>query len=455
MANRQSARAGSQPPSRGSEEVVSFGRGSGYHPRLMDHFQYRGPGLHCEELPLAELAREFGTPLYVYSYATLERHYRAFEGAFRSLNSLICYAVKANGNLAVLRAVANWGGGADVASGGELFRCLEAGFSPRKIVFSGVGKSLAEIEYALRTKILFLNVESAGELRTISRVAKAMDLKAPVAMRLNPDVDSKTHPYIATGLKENKFGLPRQEILELFREAQQDPHLDPVGLALHIGSQITELTPFLDALKIALDFIHDLRSKGIPIEILDFGGGLGVTYTHETPPSPEEYASAIAGLLKGEKLRVIIEPGRAMVANTGVLLTRVLHLKRNEAKTFVIVDAAMNDLIRPSLYGAEHEIVPVTKTNRPAILADIVGPVCETSDFLGKARRIQEPEEGDLLCVRTAGAYGFSMASQYNARPRPAEILVRGSQVDLVRARESFDDLIRGENIPDWLKGSP
>ncbi|MFH1262372.1 MAG: diaminopimelate decarboxylase [Pseudomonadota bacterium] len=420
----------------------------------MDYFHFQNSSLLCESVPLRELAVQFGTPLYVYSYATLARHYLAFDRALSDLDHLICYAVKASPNLALIRALGNLGGGADVVSGGELFRAFEAGIPPGKIVYSGVGKTIEEIEYALRRGILMLSVESAAEMRRISEIAGRLSVTARVGFRLNPDVDAKTHEHISTGLKANKFGLDRKTVLELAVEASSDPNLEPAGVTFHIGSQIMEVAPFVAAVEIAADVVRDLKRRGVPIRYLDCGGGLGVRYGSETPPEPDEYARAIVLALKDLKVTVILEPGRSIVGNAGVLVTRVIGVKRTDRKTFVIVDAGMNDLIRPVLYDASHEIVPVVKNGRPAEKVDLVGPICESGDFLGKDVLLPGVDEGDLLCVRTAGAYGFSMSSQYNARPRAAEVLVHEEKVDLIRARERFDDLIRGEKIPDWLKGS-
>ena len=310
---------------------------------------------------------------------------------------------------------------------------------------------MQEIEYALRRKIKMINVESGPELKEVEQVAKQMNLKASISLRFNPDVDPKTHPYISTGLKENKFGLPKDEIVNLYQYAKESPHLNPIGLDLHIGSQLLKLTPFIDALKLALKLIDDLRSQGIKITHLDLGGGLGVRYKDENPPTPKEYAEAICKTIKGKDLDLVIEPGRALMANAGILLTKVLYVKETPKKNFLIVDAAMNDLIRPSLYGAEHEIIPVIKNDRKKIKVDVVGPICETGDFLAKDQSLPKMEQGELLAIRTAGAYGFSMSSQYNARPRAAEVLVSENRVELIRSRETFEDLIKGEKIPDWL----
>ncbi len=424
----------------------------------MDYFEYRGSAMYCEEVSLRELCMQYGTPLYVYSHRTLSRHFKVFDEALSEISHIICYAAKANSNLAILSAISKLGGGADVVSGGEFFKCLKAGISPSKIVFSGVGKTIQELEYVLRNRILLLSVESSSELQQISAVAKKFGTKAPISLRLNPDVNPNTHPYISTGLKKNKFGLTQDVLMSLFEAAKKDPHLDPIGLNVHIGSQITETSPFVEAVTIACDVIRKLRKQGIAIQYLDCGGGLGVRYREESPPSPSDYASCLIPLIKDLDLTLLIEPGRALVANAGILLTKVIYVKKTLEKTFVIVDAGMNDLIRPALYGAQHEIEPVHRNFRPhsrhTMKADIVGPICESSDFLAKDREMEEVFEGDLLCIRTAGAYGFAMASQYNSRPRPPEVLVRDDQSYVVRQRESFDDLIRGEKIPDWLQGN-
>ncbi len=417
----------------------------------MDYFVRKSGTLYCEDLPIKELVLQYGTPLYLYSYRTLERHFRVFSEALADIDHTICYAVKANGNIAILRALANFGSGADVVSGGELFRSITAEIDPRKIIFSGVGKTIPEIEYALRRKIYCLNVESGFELRQIADVASKLAVKAPVALRLNPDVDPKTHPYISTGLHENKFGLSQTEAIELYREASKNPHLDPIGLGFHIGSQLTQTQPFVDAAKIAVELVRTLRKSGIDIRHLDCGGGLGVRYRDETPPNPKEYASALLPLVQNMGLKLIVEPGRSLIANAGVLVSRVLHVKRTPKKNFVVIDTGMNDLLRPALYDAEHEIEWVSESHGERIRADIVGPICETADFLARDREINEPMEGDLLAIRTAGAYGFSMSSQYNARPRAAEVLVRNGEASLIRKRETFDDLIAGEEIPSWL----
>ena len=411
----------------------------------MDHFEYRTGVLHAEDVSLRELAERFGTPLYVYSRATLERHYRAFDDAFGDHPHRICYAVKANSNIAVLNLLARLGAGFDIVSGGELTRVLRAGGDPRGIVFSGVGKTTDEIEMALAAGIHCFNVESAAELELLNLVAGEQDAVAPVSIRVNPDVDAQTHPYISTGLKENKFGVDILDAPALYQRAQDLPHLRVIGVDCHIGSQLTSLSPFLDAADRVLDLIEKLRHRGIHVEHLDIGGGLGVRYRDETPPLPAEYVSELLKRIPDD-LPIHMEPGRAIAANAGVFLTRVLYLKPTAHRNFAIVDGAMNDLIRPSLYSAWQEIVPVAPHDADCREWDIVGPVCETGDFLGKDRALAL-ETGDLLAVRSAGAYGFSMASNYNSRNRAAEVVVDGDQAFLVRKRETFDDQIKLESL--------
>ena len=412
----------------------------------MNHFQRKGGALHAEEIPLASLARAYGTPLYVYSTATLERHWRVLDRSLAGLRHLVCYATKANGNLAVLGLFARLGAGFDIVSGGELYRVLKAGGDPRKVVYSGVGKTDEEIAFALSQKVLCLNVESGPELARVSLVARRLGVRAPVALRVNPDVDPRTHPYIATGLKKSKFGVSAEDARRLYRIAAKDEALEVRGIACHIGSQITTVAPFLDAIARVRTLAVDLARAGIRPAHLDIGGGLGIRYRDEEPPHPDEYGSAVKRALRGWRGAVILEPGRVLVGNAGVLLTRVLYLKRTGRKLFAVVDAAMNDLVRPSLYGAHHDVEPVADpAGRAAVVLDVVGPVCESSDFLARGRRLPLPDRGDLLCVRSAGAYGFAMASNYNARPRPAEVLVDGDTAYLVRRREAWPDLVRGE----------
>jgi diaminopimelate decarboxylase len=418
----------------------------------MHHFHYRGEDLYCEEVPISALAEEVGTPFYLYSHATLTRHFRVFDEAFQDVPHLICFAVKANASLAILRLFAAMGGGADVVSGGELFRALAAGVPPDRIVFAGVGKAREEMQEALKADILLFNVESSQELRLLDQVAGAMGTVARVALRVNPDVDPKTHPYIATGLRKSKFGIDISIALEEYQLAQTLPHIAVVGVHTHIGSQITEVGPFVDSLSRVAELIRELRTRGIQIHYLDVGGGLGIPYNEETPPHPSERARAVVPILKTLDCIIVLEPGRVIVGNAGILVTRVLYTKRTPMKHFVIVDAGMNDLIRPSLYGSYHGIQPVRRHDeRPRVTVDVVGPICESGDFLAKDRELALVEPGELLAVMSAGAYGFTMASNYNARPRAAEVLVRGTRHSVIRARERYEDLIRGEEIPDNL----
>ena len=418
----------------------------------MHDFQYLQGELHCENVAVERIAKEVGTPCYVYSHHTLIQHYRAFDGAFRSIPHIVAFAMKANSNLAILRLMAREGSGADIVSGGELYRALKAGISPARIVFAGVGKTREEIRYALETDILMFNVESSAELRTIDEVAAEMGRRARVALRINPDIDPKTHPYISTGLKRSKFGISADRAVDEFKLASSLPHIEVVGVHKHIGSQLTDVAPFVEALKKILLLVEVLKSHGIDIRYINIGGGLGITYSDERPPRPQDLAEAISPLVQDLKCVLIMEPGRVIVGNAGVLVTRVLYMKQAETKRFVIVDAAMNDLIRPSLYGAYHEIRPVREVpGAKTITADVVGPVCESGDFLAKEREMPEPRPGDLLAVMSAGAYGFTMASNYNSRPRVPEIMVKDGQIHVIRAREEYADLVRGEVIPEFL----
>ncbi|HYN76456.1 MAG TPA: diaminopimelate decarboxylase [Lamprocystis sp. (in: g-proteobacteria)] len=413
----------------------------------MDHFNYRDDHLYAEDVPLTLIAERFGTPCYVYSRATLERHWRAFDQAFHDQPHLICFAVKANANLGVLNCLARLGSGFDIVSVGELERVLAAGGEPSRVIFSGVGKREDEIRRALAVGIRCFNVESEPELERIDRVAGELGLIAPISVRVNPDVDARTHPYIATGLKENKFGIDIGAALAVYRRAAGMPNLRVTGIDCHIGSQLTDLAPFLAAMERVLDLADRLAAEGIPIAHLDLGGGLGIRYTTESPPEPAAYAQALLHRLQGRALEIILEPGRAIIGNAGILLTRVEYLKSTDHRRFAILDAAMNDLLRPALYQATQGIVPVRLTT-DALPAryDLVGPVCETADFLGKDRRLALTP-GDLLAVRGSGAYGFSMSSNYNSRPRVAEVLVDGDQAHLVRRRETIADLFAGESI--------
>lgn len=415
----------------------------------MDYFEYRDGELHAEQVPLTAIAERYGTPCYVYSRATLERHWRAFDRAFADQPHLVCYAVKANSNLAVLNVLARLGSGFDIVSVGELKRVLAAGGDAAKTVFSGVGKREDELRRALEVGIRCFNVEVLGELDRLNRIAGEMGVKAPVSLRVNPDVDARTHPYISTGLRENKFGIDVEEALHGYRRAADLPNLEVIGIDCHIGSQLTSVQPFIDALDRVLLLAERLREEGISIHHLDIGGGLGIRYRDECPPEPAEYAAVLSERLAGLDYEVLMEPGRAIAGNAGVLLTRVEYLKSNRLKSFAIVDAAMNDLIRPALYDAWQAILPVRPTSAvPQRVFDIVGPVCETGDFLGKARELAL-REGDLLAVRSAGAYGFSMSSNYNSRPRPAEVLADGDKTFLIRRREELADLFHGEFLPD------
>lgn len=412
----------------------------------MDHFDYRDGQLHAEQVPLAQIAERFGTPCYVYSRATLERHWLAFDQAFGDHPHQVCYAVKANSNLGVLDVLTRLGSGFDIVSLGELERVLTARGDPQRVVFSGVGKQELEMRRALEVGIRCFNVESAAELERLNSVASVMGVSAPVALRVNPDVDAHTHPYISTGLRENKFGIPIESAAGLYARIAELPHVHVSGVDCHIGSQLTQLSPFLDALDRVLALVDDLAADGIEIDHLDLGGGLGVRYAEEAPPEPADYAQALLERLRNRPYEIFIEPGRAIAANAGILLTRVEYLKDNGAKHFAIVDAAMNDLIRPSLYSAWQDVVTVAaEPHGTRAVFDLVGPICETGDFIGKDRELTL-SPGDLLAVRSSGAYGFSMASNYNSRPRAAEVMVDGSQVHLVRERELIDDLLRGEH---------
>jgi diaminopimelate decarboxylase len=418
----------------------------------MHEFRYRNKKFQCEQVPISIIAEEVGTPFYLYSYNTLLNHYRTFDSAFSFVPHIIAYAVKANANLSILRLFASQGSGADIVSAGELFKALKAGVSPDRIVFAGVGKNPKEIEYALTSGILMFNVESEQELKTINDVARKVGRIARIALRVNPDVDPRTHPYIATGLKKSKFGIWIEQALENYKLASRLKHIEVTGLHMHIGSQLTEVSPYVAALKRLIPLVDRVRSHGIPIQYLNIGGGLGITYLDEAPPHPSELAQAVAPLIKELGVTLILEPGRALVGNAGILVTRVLYTKKGEGKTFVIVDAAMTDLIRPSLYGAHHQILPVVKRPRKNRIVDVVGPVCESADFLAKDRKMEESRPGELLAVMSAGAYGFAMASNYNARPRIPEVMVKDKSFYVIRDRENYEDLIRGEAIPEFLK---
>ncbi|WP_273395136.1 diaminopimelate decarboxylase [Actinobacillus porcinus] len=413
----------------------------------MDFFQYKNNRLYAEDLPVAQLAQEFGTPLYIYSKATLERHWHAFDNAFGDHPHLICFAVKSNSNIAILQTMAKLGSGFDIVSQGELERVLIAGGDASKVVFSGVAKTEKEIERALEVGIRCFNVESQPELLRINEVAGRMGKIAPISLRVNPDVDAKTHPYISTGLKENKFGVSVEQAREVYRLTATLEHVKITGMDCHIGSQLTELQPFLDATDRLIVLIEQLKQDGIVLKHLDLGGGLGVTYTDETPPHPTDYTKALLEKLKAFDLEIILEPGRAISANSGILVTKVEYIKTNENRNFAIVDAGMNDMIRPALYEAHMNIVEIDRTlEREKAIYDVVGPICETSDFLGKQRELSIAA-GDYLIQRSAGAYGASMSSNYNSRPRTAEVMVDGDKAYLIRRRETYENLWQLENL--------
>jgi diaminopimelate decarboxylase len=417
----------------------------------MHDFQYQGEQLFCEEFPIQAIAREVGTPFYLYSLHTLESHFKGFDSAFSKVEHLICFSAKANSNLAILRAFVRLGGGVDVVSGGELFRAMKAGAQPDKIVYSGVGKRPEEIEYALEFPILMFNVESSQELVALDQIAGKMGTRAPISLRINPDVDPRTHPYVSTGLKKNKFGINILKSIAEYELANSLPNVKVIGVSCHIGSQLTDMGPFLEAGQRIKELVRKLREKGIHIQYMDLGGGLGITYHQEEPPHPQEYAQSLLSELSGIDCTLILEPGRVIAGNAGILVTRVLYTKEGSEKNFIIVDAAMNDLIRPSLYGSYQRIQPVQRNDRPEIVADVVGPICESGDFLAKDRKLPRMEPGDLLAVMSAGAYGFSMSSNYNSRPRVPEVLVNKDRFYVIREREDYDDLIKGEFIPDFL----
>jgi len=413
----------------------------------MNFFEYKAEQLFAENVAVTDIATQYGTPTYIYSRAALEQHWQAFDTAFSGQQHLVCYAVKANSNLAVLNVLAKLGSGFDIVSAGELARVIAAGGRADRTVFSGVGKTVAEIRYALEQKIRCFNVESIPELSRINDVAADMGVVAPISIRVNPDVDAQTHPYISTGLKENKFGITIDDAETVYAQAQAMTNLDVVGIDCHIGSQLTTVTPFVDALKRVLVLIDKLTEQGIKLSHLDIGGGLGITYQDETPPTPAEYATALRELLVGRDLEILLEPGRAIAGNAGILVTKVEFIKPTEDRNFAIVDAAMNDLLRPALYQSWQEIQPVINNESSASASyDIVGPICETGDFLGKDRDLAI-EQGDLLAIRSAGAYGFTMSSNYNSRPRVAEIMVDDKQVHLVRERETVESLFAGEHV--------
>ncbi|WP_031484172.1 diaminopimelate decarboxylase [Maridesulfovibrio frigidus] len=412
----------------------------------MHHFEFKNNELFAENANISELAKEYGTPLYVYSAATLRRHYEAFDSAFNDLDHLTCYSVKANSNLSVLKLLAEMGAGMDIVSGGELYRALKAGVPASRIVYSGVGKKAYEIAEALKADILMFNVESVAEMHRINEVAASMKKTARISFRINPDVDPKTHAYISTGMKKNKFGLDMDTALEAYKTAKTLSNVDPIGMDCHIGSQLTTIEPFLEALDKLLVFKGKLADMGIEIEHLDLGGGLGITYDDEQPPHPKEFGEALTKALEGQNLKIVLEPGRVIAGNAGILVTEVVYTKSTPSKNFLIVDAGMNDLIRPSLYQSFHNISEVVKNDRPKVEVDIVGPICESGDFLARDRELPEIKQGELLAVYSAGAYGFTMASNYNSRLRAAEIIVDGDDIIIARRRETYEDLLNLES---------
>ena len=418
----------------------------------MNYFHYKDKELWCEEVPVTDIVSAVGTPFYLYSQRTLKHHFRVFDVAFSGVPHITCFAVKSNSNIAVLRIFIAAGSGVDIVSGGELYRALQAGVDTSKVVYSGVGKKVDEIEYALKSDILMFNAESSQELEVINSCAQRLGKKAGVALRVNPDVDPETHPHISTGLMSNKFGIDIKKSLEEYRRARMLKHVDVKGVSCHIGSQVTKISPFLDALRHLKKLVRLLREEGMDIQYLDLGGGLGITYDKEDVPHPSEYAKAIIDASKDINCTFIFEPGRVIVGNAGILITEVLYTKSNDAKNFIIIDAGMNDLVRPSLYNSYHQIRPVIEKEREEIIADVVGPICESGDYLAKGRKIFRFERGELMAVMSAGAYGFTMSSNYNSRGRIPEVLVSDGQFFVIRKREVYADLIRGEEIPDFLR---
>jgi diaminopimelate decarboxylase len=417
----------------------------------MHHFQYKGDELYAEEVAIKDIVAAVGSPVYIYSQATLERHFKAMDDAFASAPHTICYSVKANSNLAVLKTFINLGGGVDIVSGGELFRALQAGVDPKKVVYSGVGKRDDEIVFALESGILMFNIESEQELDRINEVAGRIGKKAGIAIRVNPDVDPETHPYITTGLKKAKFGINIERALEQYGRARQMANVEILGIDCHIGSQLTKVSPFVDTIKKLKRLLEGVRGMGIDVKYLDLGGGLGIQYNEEAPPLPAEYGESVIAETKELGLHLLFEPGRNLVGNAGILVGKCLYTKKGEEKNFVIVDAGMNDLARPALYGSFHGVKPVKKDQDGVIEGDIVGPICESGDFLVKDREFPNFRQGDLIAFMSAGAYGFTMSSNYNSRPRVPEVMVKGDKFEVIRERETVQDLIKGEKIPSFL----
>ncbi len=418
----------------------------------MHDFKYINSELYAEGVPVKKIVESVGSPLYIYSHNTFLRHFNAYNDAFNGQPHTICFALKANSNPAVLRLLAKNGCGADVVSGGELYLARKAGIPVKKIVYAGVGKTESEIVEALKARILMFNIESSDEMAAINDIAGRLKTKAPIALRVNPDIDPKTHPYISTGLKESKFGIPIEDAIEHYKLARKLSNLEILGIHKHIGSQITTIQPFIDALKKVILLAQTLKSHGIHIKNLDIGGGLGIPYHNEHPPHPRELSSAVLPLLKGNNFNLILEPGRSIAGNAGIFVTKVLYQKKHPEKKFVIVDGGMNDLLRPSLYNAYHGVLPLRKNSRNKMLSDIVGPICESGDFLAKNRELNRLSNGELIAVMSSGAYGFTMSSNYNSRPRVAEVMVKGSTFHIVREREQYKDLVRGSKIPEFLK---
>lgn len=417
----------------------------------MNHFQYKGSELYAEEVPLKKIAAAVGTPFYAYSHATLTRHFKAFDDSFAGMPHTICYSMKANSTQSVLKTFINLGSGVDIVSGGELYRALKAGVDPKKVVYSGVGKKDDEIEYALTTGILMFNVESEQELTRISEIASRMGKKAGIAIRVNPDVDPGTHPYITTGLKNAKFGITIDRAMQEYCRAVTLPGIEVVGIDMHIGSQLTKVNPFVDSIEKLKIMIGKLRGEGIELKYFDCGGGLGIQYNDEEPPLPADYGREIVAATKDLGLHLIFEPGRNMVGNAGILVSKCLYTKARDEKNFIMVDAGMNDLARPSLYGSFHGVLPVIKDQDGMIVADIVGPICESGDFLVKEREVPMFKQGDLMAFMSAGAYGFAMSSSYNSRPRVPEVMVKGDRYEIIRERETIEDIIKGEKIASFL----
>lgn len=417
----------------------------------MNHFQYKGDELYAEDVSLKELAAKVGTPFYAYSHSTLTRHFKAFDDAFADMPHTICYSMKANSTQSVLKTFFTLGGGVDIVSGGELYRALKAGVTPSKVVYSGVGKKNDEIEYALNTGILMFNVESEQELTRISEIASRMGKKAGIAIRVNPDVDPGTHPYITTGLKNAKFGITIDRAMQEYSRAKNLPGIDIIGIDMHIGSQLTKVNPFVDSIEKLKIMLEKLKAEGIDLKYFDCGGGLGIQYNDEEPPLPADYGREIVAATKGLGMHLLFEPGRNLVGNAGILVSKCLYTKSRDDKNFIMVDAGMNDLARPALYGSFHGVLPIAKEQDGMIVADIVGPICESGDFLVKEREVPMFKQGDLMAFMSAGAYGFAMSSPYNSRPRVAEVMVKGDKFEVIRERETVEDLIKGEKIASFL----